>query len=291
MKKKKFPTSKNKWKKEFRKIILTELRVLQDLKSLTRETISIRQKIDHQKKHVTLCLVDRKLLLTHSKSIKIESYLLPGKTKYHVWSRKFVPTNDITPSTHRSIFSQNFTSERCLCCISLSPTFLPYSQLCVTLERRRLTKKKYTRLQAGSAMDKVWFGHTGNTKIREAQQDQGNRTDDSAKTELKTGLKYKLNQWGDEVQVEWGKKKNKKKHRWGESVEEQGNREGVDKLGITWNRSRLIKKMQCRCGGKANWGRAREARKNTGKGAKTTTKPRKHTKHWQDLDTPGTKMK
>lgn len=37
----------------------------------------------------------------------------------------------------------------------------------------------------------IW--ETGKTKIRETQQDQENRTGDSAKTELKTGLKYKLN--------------------------------------------------------------------------------------------------
>lgn len=57
--------------------------------------------------------------------------------------------------------------------------------------------------------------------------------------------------------------------------------EGADKLGNAWNRPRLMKKMQCRCGGKAN-GKSRWGKKYTGKEAKTTRKHTKHTKHWQD---------
>ena len=42
-----------------------------------------------------------------------------------------------------------------------------------------------------------------NSRIRENEwQDQGNSTENLNKIELNTGLKYKLNERGDEVQVE-----------------------------------------------------------------------------------------
>lgn len=62
--------------------------------------------------------------------------------------------------------------------------------------------------------------------------------------------------------------------------------EGADKLG---NRPRLMKKMQCRCGGKANWGRAGEARNTLEK----RQKPPENTQNTQNTDRTllGTKMK
>lgn len=56
--------------------------------------------------------------------------------------------------------------------------------------------------------------------------------------------------------------------------------EGADKLGNAWNRPRLMKKMQCRCGGKANWGRAGEARNTLEK----RQKPPENTQNTQNTD-------